>query len=58
MNLNDLNMEAIKEQVKRRVPAQHHELVDTGFAVLGEFRRGKARGLRALAGMIHKKLHK
>lgn len=58
MNLNDLNMEAIKEQVKRRVPAQHHQLVDDIYALVGEFRRGKARGLRALAGLIHKKRHK
>ena len=57
MNLNNL-MEEIKRQVKNRVPGQHHQLVDAGFTVLEEFRRGKVRGARALAGMIHKKLHK
>ena len=57
MNLNNL-MEEIKRQVKNRVPGQHHQLVDAGFTVLEEFRRGKVRGLRAVAGLIHEKLHK
>ena len=54
----NLNLEEIKEQVKKRTPEQHHQLVDDIYALVGEFRRGKARGLRALAGLIHKKRHK
>ena len=51
----NLNLEEIKEQVKKRTPAHRHQLVDDVFVVAEEFRRGKGRGARALAGMIHKK---
>ena len=57
MNLN-VSFESIKEAIKQRTPAHRHQLVDDVFVVAEEFRRGKVRGARALAGMIHKKLHK
>ncbi len=54
----NLNFEAIKEAIKQRTPARRHQLVDDVFVVAEEFRRGKVRGLRAVAGLIHEKLHK
>jgi hypothetical protein len=54
----NLNLEEIKEQVKKRTPEQHHQLVDDIYALVGEFRRGKVYGIRAVAGLINTKFKK